>query len=267
MNEVDDDLSAPTHLEFLATMLPRDFGVQAGQCRFLVNRLFATFLGVPLVGCASHRLNRAVQQDMTHHEDDLTAVQALIIKLRTLTQSAKLRFGQLFTRWSSTFAVVQRYLKLLEFLDAEDDDIMVVMPTPAATKRLRVLFKEQKDIVLLDASGPRASIIHIPDFGSGCVHVSRGRQDRLTRTEKVALLPFARVVEGDSTTSSGDENLSFVERIRKRRRAEEAKVTYEQLKRIPPMSNAVERFFSVARVTLGQQRHGLHSSTLETILF
>ncbi|OWZ06269.1 hypothetical protein PHMEG_00021502 [Phytophthora megakarya] len=74
---------------------------------------------------------------MVQHEDDLTAVQALMIKLRTLTQSAKLR---------STFAMVQRYVKLLEFLDADDDDIMGVMPTPAATKRLRVLFKELKDI-------------------------------------------------------------------------------------------------------------------------
>ncbi|OWZ00992.1 hypothetical protein PHMEG_00027703, partial [Phytophthora megakarya] len=156
MNEVDDDLSARTHLEFLATMLPRDFGVQAGQCRFLVgdncsvNRLFATLLGVPLVGCASHRLNRAVQQDMAQHEDDLAAVQALMIKLRTLTQSAKLRLKTelrpVIPQDTSTFAMVQRYLKVLEFIDAEDDDIMEVMPTPAATKRLCVLFKELKDI-------------------------------------------------------------------------------------------------------------------------
>ncbi|KAG3233521.1 hypothetical protein PI124_g21407 [Phytophthora idaei] len=42
--------------------------------------------------------------------------------------------------------MLQRYLRLLEFLDAEDDDLMEVMPTPAANKRLRVLFKELKDI-------------------------------------------------------------------------------------------------------------------------
>ncbi|OWZ11078.1 hypothetical protein PHMEG_00015952 [Phytophthora megakarya] len=113
---------------------------------------------------------------------------------------------------------------------------------------------------------PRASIIHTPDFESGCVRVLRGRQDRLTRAEKAALLPFTRVAEADATTSSGDESLSFVERIRKRHRTEETKVRYEQLKTIPPTSNAVERFFSVARVTLGQQRHGLHPPTLETIL-
>ncbi|OWZ13494.1 hypothetical protein PHMEG_00013171 [Phytophthora megakarya] len=125
MNEEDDDMSARTHLQSLATMLLRDFGVQAGPCRFLVgdncsvNRLFATVLGVPLVGCASHQLNRAIRQDMAQHEDDLAAVQALMIKLRTLTQSAKLRLKTELrpvirqdTRWSSTFAMVQRYLKL-----------------------------------------------------------------------------------------------------------------------------------------------------------
>ncbi|KAG6943145.1 hypothetical protein JG688_00017759 [Phytophthora aleatoria] len=36
LNEPNDDLSARTHLEFLATMLPRDYEVQIKQCRFLV---------------------------------------------------------------------------------------------------------------------------------------------------------------------------------------------------------------------------------------
>ncbi|KAG3233520.1 hypothetical protein PI124_g21406 [Phytophthora idaei] len=79
LNEPNDDLSARTHLEFLATMLPRDYRVQIEQCRFLVgdncavNRLLATLMGVPLVGCASHRLNRAVQHDLAQHEEDVAA--------------------------------------------------------------------------------------------------------------------------------------------------------------------------------------------------
>ncbi|KAG4233775.1 hypothetical protein PC116_g18043 [Phytophthora cactorum] len=48
LNEANDDLSAESHLDFLATMLPRDFGVQLVQCRFIVgdncsvNRRLAT---------------------------------------------------------------------------------------------------------------------------------------------------------------------------------------------------------------------------------
>ncbi|EGZ08087.1 hypothetical protein PHYSODRAFT_288799 [Phytophthora sojae] len=153
LDALDDDLSAQGHLEFLATMLPRDYGVQLAQCPFLVadncavNRRLATLMSVPLVGCASHRLNLA----------DLAAVQALMVKLRTLTQSAKLHKAPMLktpirpvirqdTRWSSTFEMVRRYLQLLEFLDAEDDDLMDLLPPPAMNKRLRTLYQELCDI-------------------------------------------------------------------------------------------------------------------------
>ncbi|RLN69417.1 hypothetical protein BBJ28_00010363 [Nothophytophthora sp. Chile5] len=102
LNEEDDDLSARAHREFLADMLPRDFGKQLHQCVVLVgdncsvNRRLATLMGVPLVGCASHRLNLAVQQDLQGHEADLAQLQTLMAKLRTLTQSAKLRYAYLF---------------------------------------------------------------------------------------------------------------------------------------------------------------------------
>ncbi|EGZ11617.1 hypothetical protein PHYSODRAFT_516015 [Phytophthora sojae] len=140
-------------------MLQRDYGVQLAQCRFLVadncavNRRLATLMSVPLVGCASHRLNLAVQADMASHEEDLAAVQALMVKLRTLTQSAKLRLKTPLrpvirqdTRWSSTFEMVRRYLQLLEFLDAEDDGLMDLLPPPAMNKRLRALYQELCDI-------------------------------------------------------------------------------------------------------------------------
>jgi hypothetical protein len=97
LNEEEEDLSARGHMAFLATMLLRDFGKQLDQCCFLVgdncavNRRLATLMGVPLVGCASHRLNRAVQFEMADYEDELEVVQKLMIKLRTLNHSAKLR--------------------------------------------------------------------------------------------------------------------------------------------------------------------------------
>ncbi|ETO78880.1 hypothetical protein F444_06301 [Phytophthora nicotianae P1976] len=291
-----------------AKMLPRDFGVQIDQCRFIVgdncsvNRLLATIMGVLLVGCASHRLNRAVQQYLLQHEDDLAAVQALMIKLRTLTQSAKLHLKTELrpvihqdTCWSSTFGMLKRYFQLLEFLDAGDDDIMEVLPSPASNKRHRALFKGLKDVEsvakalqgrdvdLLDVRrwfdelialkpqfethfGSKAEIVHSPDFESGCVRVLRGRHDRLTRVEKTTLGPFAKLAV-DATAESDDEDLSFVERLRKRRRIAEPTMSYKQLKTVPPTYNVVERFFSVARVTFGHQRHGLLPATLEMILF
>ncbi|ETM36554.1 hypothetical protein L914_16782 [Phytophthora nicotianae] len=77
-----------------ATVLPGDYGVQTEQCRFSRRGQLhghAALMEVPLVGRSSHRLNRAVQHDLAQHECNLTTVQILMIKLRILTQSAKLR--------------------------------------------------------------------------------------------------------------------------------------------------------------------------------
>ncbi|EGZ09552.1 hypothetical protein PHYSODRAFT_254669 [Phytophthora sojae] len=96
IQEPDDDLSARTHRDFLAGLLD-GFGKTLSGCVFLVadncsvNRCLAVIMQVPLVGCASHRLNRAVQCHLEQYEDDLAVVQALMLTLRTLKQSAKLR--------------------------------------------------------------------------------------------------------------------------------------------------------------------------------
>ncbi|ETN19700.1 hypothetical protein PPTG_04929 [Phytophthora nicotianae INRA-310] len=185
-------------------------------------------MGVPLVGCASHRLNRAVQKYLLQHEDDLAAVQALMIKLRTLTQSAKLRLKTELqpvirqdTRWSSTFGMLKRYFQLLEFLDADDDDIMEgLKDVESVAKALQGRDVDLQDVrqwfdelIALKPQfethlGSRAEIVHSPDFESGCVRVLSGRQDRLTRAEKTALGPFAKLAV-DATAESDDEDLSF----------------------------------------------------------
>ncbi|KAG3044273.1 hypothetical protein PI124_g23360 [Phytophthora idaei] len=42
--------------------------------------------------------------------------------------------------------MVKRYFELLEFIDVKDDDIMELLPAPAANKRLRVLYQELRGI-------------------------------------------------------------------------------------------------------------------------
>jgi hypothetical protein len=44
---------------------------------------------------------------------------------------------------------------------------------------------------LLGVTGPRADIIHSPDFESGCIRELRGKTARLTRAEKAALRAFS----------------------------------------------------------------------------
>ncbi|EGZ17583.1 hypothetical protein PHYSODRAFT_262436 [Phytophthora sojae] len=196
--------------------------------------------------------------------------------------------------------MVRRYLKLLEFLeflDAEDGGIMDLLPPPATNKRLRALYQQLCDIESVSKAlqghdvdpldvrewfdeliavkpqygcyiGPRANIVHSPDFETGCARILRGKAQRLTRAEKAALRLFEAANPDDAAASEEEEaTASFVGRLRKRRRLAQDAMKYEQLESIPSTSNVVERFFSIARVTFGHQRQGLLPHTLETLLF
>ncbi|KAL4146796.1 hypothetical protein PRNP1_009828 [Phytophthora ramorum] len=176
---------------------------------------------------------------------------------------------------------------------------MDVLPAPASNKRLRALLNDLKkiesvskalqadNVSLLDVRvwfdgliaikshyatylGPRANIVHSPDFESGCVRVLEGKASRLTRGEKSALRSFlcedASDQDAAQATESGDED-SFVEQLQKRRRLASVAPRYKLLGSIPPTSNIAERVFSVARTTYGQERHSLQPITLEMLLF
>jgi hypothetical protein len=96
IDEPDDQLNAEGHLNAIARFLPL-FGKSISGCKFLVgdncavNKRLANLLVVPLVGCASHRLNLVVRDYLRTYEDILEEVQQLMRKLRTLKQAAKLR--------------------------------------------------------------------------------------------------------------------------------------------------------------------------------
>jgi hypothetical protein len=50
-------------------------------------------MGVPLVGCASHRLNLVVRGFLDPYEEDLEQVKSLMKRMRTITHAAKLRYA------------------------------------------------------------------------------------------------------------------------------------------------------------------------------
>jgi hypothetical protein len=99
------------------------------------------------------------------------------------------------------------------------------------------------------------------------VRVLGGNASRLTRSEKAVLAPFTSTDPPASSEDEDDDDESFVEQLQKRRRLAAKKVEYSLLHTIPATSNVVERFFSIARTTFGQERHGLQPVTLEMILF
>ncbi|KAE9029490.1 hypothetical protein PR002_g10119 [Phytophthora rubi] len=103
-----------------------------------------------------------------------------MIKLRTLTQSAKLRLTTDFrlvirqgTWWSSTFSMLHRYFALLEHLDKEEDDIADLIPASACSRRLRYLFKELKDVksVSNKLQGTDVDLLDVREWFDGLIDV------------------------------------------------------------------------------------------------
>ncbi|KUG00330.1 hypothetical protein AM587_10007280 [Phytophthora nicotianae] len=99
---------------------------------------------IPLVGCASHRFNLAVQ-DFLKSEAKLNAkIQALMTKLRTIKGRALLRrvskLAPLLrndTRWSSTYAMVKRYVCLEPAISQLGHGVVVdydLQPTTSASR-------------------------------------------------------------------------------------------------------------------------------------
>lgn len=117
----ESDYSAASHAAFILDQLAGyKKTIQNVVClvgdNCNTNIAVAEQLGVPLVGCASHRFNLEVQEFLGKHERLLQRVHELMKKLTTLKNSALLRHHTLLrpkercaTRWSSAFEMVERF--------------------------------------------------------------------------------------------------------------------------------------------------------------
>ncbi|KAG2777630.1 hypothetical protein PC116_g26244 [Phytophthora cactorum] len=83
------------------------------------NCAIPTKLGLPLLGCASHHLNSAVQAYRSSYEPELDQVNTLMVQLRHANNSAELaKFTGLrpikrnVTRWLPTREMAGRYLRI-----------------------------------------------------------------------------------------------------------------------------------------------------------
>ncbi|GMF49392.1 unnamed protein product [Phytophthora fragariaefolia] len=296
IEDADDQMNAEGHLRAFARFLPF-FGKSMSGCKFLVgdscagNKRLANLIGVPLVGCASHRLNLAVRDYLAPFDSEMEEVQQLMRKLRTLKQATKLRTKTELlpvlwqdTRWSSTFAMLKRFFRLREFISADDEDLADCMPSRTAHRKLASLLDNLRDVesvskrlqadelTLLDARDLCDGLIEIRPLFAKYLGNSEGAWWPSSNTviggrrwgprAVQALFRQRAVAQPQPEATEG-----FAERILKRRKVRDAPVAYTLLGAIPPTSNTVERLFSVARAVLRHERHRLSPMMLEMILF
>lgn len=92
----------------------------------------------PLIGCNSHKLNLAINRYLLEYEPLLGKVNSLMKALKTLLNGAKLlKFTELSaitrncTRWSSTKSMIDRFLELKPFLEADTfgEEVLKLIPS------------------------------------------------------------------------------------------------------------------------------------------
>ena len=96
-----------------------------------LNKAIFKLLKVPIIGCANHRLNLAVNKFLTQYEPLLDKIQMLMVKLSLLKRSAALRKSTQLrpvlrnkTRWSSTMHMISRFMEIKDYIPANDTELL-----------------------------------------------------------------------------------------------------------------------------------------------
>ena len=244
------------------------------------NPATADLLGVPFIGCASHRFNLAVQKYLEPNQKIIVNIHQIMILLSNLKKAGRLRqlthlepLSMNTTRWSSKYKMMERYFRLEEYIKKMDDDeLNLLIPSGRELSDLKCIKKElaefnqitlklqDPDISMLDVRlifdevikthpsmahhlAKDASIVKHPKFESAICKILSKKQD-LCNVEKQFVSPFLLRTEEKVDT----ENQSMLERALKRKSMDsDGGEKYCDLTFIPPTSNVCERLFSVSR--------------------
>ena len=311
----EESLGAQEHFEF-ATFVLELYGKTWTNVASLIgdncpsNKAFANKARKPLVGCASHRFNLAVKDMLEDYTNLTTKVYHLMKKLRNIIHSAKLRkmtplrpkCGNV-TRWSSTFVMMERYMKLKEFLPQLClDDVDDLLPTAREDREIEALLErladldsvtkalQQENLTMWDVrqlfdtviveypeSATRISadsdIVHNKTFERAIVKIQKGSVGELI-TEEMKSVEVLQIVRSNSAPQSKypAKIESLAERALKRQKLDDtagnqSDAKYMDLRFIVPTSNICERLFSKAGYGLDSRRQNTLPSNFELQMF
>ncbi|KAE8979512.1 hypothetical protein PF011_g22819 [Phytophthora fragariae] len=200
------------------------------------------------------------------------------------------------TCWSSTFAMIDRYLAIYAKLDRVDDELADFIPTPRENVNIKELYEDLKNlesgskklqtssVFLLDVRmlfdhvmmhypttksqlAVTVTLVKFPDFENGIVKLLAGKWRSLTRGDRLSV---AKLPQSDGATALDEpeppvtKKRSFAEAVMADESAAPGQV---DLRRVPPFSNDVEQMFSRADIIYSRPRRSLNLITLETVLF
>ncbi|KAG3180741.1 hypothetical protein PC128_g15458 [Phytophthora cactorum] len=236
-----------------------------------------------------------------------------MVALRTIKSGAELRHHTSLaplranaTRWSSTFMMLERYVRIRDAIKRVDA-VYDLVPKPAAHRRIVALVESLKTFnsvckklqeesismksvqLLFDKMAemfpvtdhylsPDAEIVHSPVFESDVVKVSRGTEADLNPQESQALEPFqleaaatepAALPRGSRARTRARSAEDFATALLQSRPSPEQMVPrYEPIvAAIPPTSNLCERLSSQCKLVMRPHRASLLPMNFEMIVF
>ncbi|EGZ22005.1 hypothetical protein PHYSODRAFT_251327 [Phytophthora sojae] len=304
----DGDQTADAHIKLLKNILDV-YDKTSDMVGFLVedncatNQSIATKMGIPLVGCESHRFNLAVNKFMEPYGDLLDEVNNLLVELRHENNRAELKkytdlvpIKRNVTRWSSTFTMVERYIRIhaeIKKVDAVEE----IVPTGGKHRKLVALFEHLKKFenvckrlqredtdmgevrlmvdsliaeypVMSETLKSTAKIVHTPAFESGVVKVISGTA--LSPAETAALKRFEQAQPTGKKRKEREEDYATMllqGKGKKRKQAPSTTRYMPLVKMVPPTSNTVERIFSQYKLVLTPQRRSMLPANFEQLAF
>jgi len=179
----EDDLGADAHIALFEQTLelyqiPKDNVACIIGDNCSTNKAISTRWNIPMVGCASHRLNLAVKQWIEEQPgvaDAIEKVSILMSKASNLKTAARLReltmahhgvslkaIKENVTRWTSVFSMVKRYLRIKKQLD----DCEGLEEYALTKSEQRVITKVKEDfeifnIVTTELQGKGVDLVHV----------------------------------------------------------------------------------------------------------
>lgn len=302
-------LDADEHIEFIKSTL-QWYDLTLSDITFIVgdncstNGSIGRKLGIPIIGCASHRLNLAAQKFYSDIEPLLEKMQETMKKLKHIKSAGKLRrvtklkpVLRNVTRWSSTYNMIKRYLqftqlgdRLLE-IDSTLPDVLLSRTELAKVTRKMETFRRLEHIskliqaekvtmfdvrfyfdslmdlddVFNEGLKPTATIVQCPLLESAIVKIVDKKEDQLDPDEIIAARIFRKKTAIQPISINVEDDIHNDLLARKKARGE-LHSNYIPLDFVPPTSNIVERLFSRCKLVFSSLRQRMYPSTLENVM-